>query len=110
MEVVERFKMNRKGKGKKTFYREKLLFSNTRKGRTPAETLHFKVISMRTTELKDILEHPETTDTLILSFAKEELDRRNFNQKYKIDTQKKRNKLNKQYPEHKHLLRRSRKR
>lgn len=102
--------MIRKGRGKKTFNREKLLFSNTKKGRTTAETLHFKVISMSTTRLKDIVQNPETTDILTLSFAKEELDRRNFNQKYKIDTQKKRNKLNKQYPEHKHLLRRSRKR
>jgi hypothetical protein len=102
--------MNRKGRGKKTFYREKLLFSNTKKGRTPAETLHFKVISMRTTELKDIVQNSETTDALTLSFAKEELDRRNFNQQHKIDTQRKRNKLNKKYPEHKHLLRRSGKR
>ena len=102
--------MNRKGRGKKTFYREKLLFSNTKKGRTPAETLHFKVISMRTTELKDIVQNSEKTDALTLSFAKEELDRRNFNQQHKIDTQRKRNKLNKKYPEHKHLLRRSGKR
>lgn len=110
MEIVERSKMIRKGKGNKTFYREKILFSNTKKGRTPAETLHFKIISMRTTELKEIVKNPDTNDILTLSFAKEELDRRNFNQKYKIDTQRKRNKLNKKYPEHKHLLRRSGKR
>lgn len=100
--------MLRKGKGKKTFHREKGLFANTKKGRTPAETLHFKIISMRTRDLKEIVKNPEISDQLTLSFAKEELDRRNFNQKYKIDTQAKRNKLNKKYPEHKHLLRRSR--
>lgn len=102
--------MIRKGRGKKTFNREKLLFANSKKGRTPAESLHFKVISMRTKELKNIVKNPDSTDLLTLSFAKEELDRRNFNQKHKIDTQSKRNKLNKKYPEHKHLLRRSGKR
>lgn len=102
--------MLRKGRGKKTFHREKLLFSNTKKGRTPAENLQFKIISMRTRDLKEIVKNPESADLLTLSFAKEELDRRNFNQKHKIDTQSKRNKLNKKYPEHKHLLRRSGKR
>lgn len=102
--------MLRKGKGKKTFYREKLLFSNNKKGRTPAENLQFKIISMSTKRLEEIVKNPESVDLLTLSFAKEELDRRNFNQKYKIDTQSKRNKLNKKYPEHKHLFRRSGKR
>jgi hypothetical protein len=102
--------MLRKGRGKKTFNREKRLFSNTRKGRTPTETLHFKVISMSTRDLKNIVENPDTTDLLTLSFAKEELERRNFNLKNKIDTKSKRNKLNKKFPEHKHLLRRSGKR
>lgn len=102
--------MIRKGRGKKTFNREKKLFSNTKKGRTPAETLHFKVISMRTRDLKHIVENPDTVDLPTASFAKEELDRRNFNQKNKIDTQSKRHKLNKKFPEHKHLLRRSGKR
>jgi len=102
--------MIRKGKGKKTFKREKLLFSNSKKDRTSTENLHFKIISMRTSELKNIVENSTDVDFLTLSFAKEELDRRNFNQQYQIDTQKKRNKLNKKYPEHKHLLRRSRKR
>lgn len=102
--------MIRKGRGKKTFIVEKKLFSNTKKGRTPAESLHFKIISMRTRDLKNIVQNPNTVDLLSLSFAKEELDRRNFNQKNKIDTQSKRNKLNKKFPEHKHLLRRSSKR
>jgi len=102
--------MIRKGKGKKTFNREKKLFSNTKNGRTPTETLHFKVISMRTRDLKNIVQNPETVDLLTASFAKEELARRNFNQKNKIDTQSKRHKLNKKFPEHKHLLRRSGKR
>ncbi len=102
--------MIRKGRGKKTFNREKRLFSNTRQGRTPTETLHFKIISMSTRDLKNIVQNPDTADLVALSFAKEELDRRNFNQKNKIDTQSKRNKLNKKFPEHKHLLRRSGKR
>jgi len=102
--------MIRKGKGRKTFNREKQLFANTKKGRTPAETLHYKIISMRTKDLKNIVQNSDGLDLLTVSFAKEELDRRNFNQKYKIDTQSKRNKLNKKYPEHKHLLRRSHKR
>lgn len=102
--------MIRKGKGKKTFNREKLLFSKTKRGRTPTENLQYKIISLRTRELKNIVNNPDSTDLLTLSFAKEELDRRNFNQKHKIDTQSKRNKLNKKYPEHKHLLRRSGKR
>lgn len=101
--------MIRKGKGKKTFKREKLLFSNSKKDRTLTENLHLKIISMSTSELKNIVENSTNTDLLTLSFAKEELDRRNFNQQYQVDTQKKRNKLNKKYPEHKHLLRRSRK-
>jgi hypothetical protein len=102
--------MIRKGKGKKTFNREKQLFSNTKKDRTPAEILHFKIISMSTRDLKHIVLNPDTVDLLTASFAKEELDRRNFNQKNKIDTQSKRHKLNKKYPEHKYLLRRSSKR
>lgn len=102
--------MIRKGRGKKTFNREKMLFSNTKKGRTPTETLHLKIISMRTNKLKEIVQNPDSMDILSVSFAKEELDRRNFNQKYQVDTQRKRNKLNKKYPEHKHLLRRSGKR
>lgn len=102
--------MIRKGKGRKTFNREKQLFANTKKGRTPAEILHFKIISMRTKDLKNIVQNSDGLDLLTVSFAKEELDRRNFNQKYKIDTRSKRNKLNKKYPEHKHLLRRSNKR
>ena len=73
--------MIRKGKGKKTFNREKRLFSNTKQGSTPTETLHFKVISMSTRDLKNIVQNPDTVDLLTLSFAKEELDRRNFNQK-----------------------------
>jgi hypothetical protein len=99
--------MIRKGRGKKTFTREKLLFSNSKKDRTSTENLHLKIISMRTSELKNIVENSTNIDILILSFAKEELDRRNFNQQYQVDTQKKRNKLNKKYPEHKNLLRRS---
>jgi hypothetical protein len=100
----------RKGKGKKTFAREKKFFSNIKKGRTPAETLHFKIISMRTRDLKNIVQNNNTEDLLTLSFAKEELDRRNFNQKNKIDTQSKRHNLNKKFPEHKHLSHRSYKR
>jgi hypothetical protein len=96
--------MIRKGKGEKTFARERKLFSNTKKGRTPAETLHFKIISMRTRDLKNIVQNPDKVDLLTLSFAKEELDRRNFNQKNKIDTQSKRHKLNKKFPEHKHIM------
>lgn len=99
--------MIRKGKGKKTFTREKLLFSNSKKDRTSTENLHLKIISMRTSELKNIVENSTNVDFLTVSFAKEELDRRNFNQEYRVDTQKKRNKLNKKYPEHKNLLRRS---
>ena len=102
--------MIRKGKGKKTFRREKLLFSNSNKDRTSTENLHLKIISMCTSELKNIVENSTNFDFLTLSFAKEELDRRNFNHKYQVDTNKKRNKLNKKYPEHKHLSRRSRKR
>lgn len=98
--------MLRKGRGKKTFNREKQLFSKTKKDRTPTETLHFKIISMRTRDLKYIVQNLETVDSLTFSFAKEELYRRNFNQKHKIDTQSKKNKLNKQYPEHKHILQR----
>jgi len=102
--------MIRKGRGNKTFNREKKLFSNTKKGRTPTETLHFKIISMSTRDLKHIVQNPDTVDLLSSAFAKEELDRRNFNKKNKIDTQSKREKLNKKYPEHKHLFRRSGKR
>lgn len=102
--------MERKGRGQKTYNREKRLFAGYRKGRTEAETLNFKIISMRTRDLKQIVNNSDRTNTLALSFAKEELERRNFNQKNKIDTPKKRKKLNKQYPEHKHLLGRSKKR
>jgi hypothetical protein len=102
--------MERKGRGKKTYNREKCLFAGYRKGRTEAETLNFKIISMRTKDLKDIVNNSDTTDILTFSFAKEELERRNFNQKNKIDTPKRRKKLNKKYPEHKHLLGRSKKR
>ena len=101
--------MERKGKGKKTFYRERRLFANYKKGRTDAEKLNYKIISMRTRDLKQILSEPDKQDLLTISFAKEELDRRNFNQKHQIDTQKKRLKLDKQYPEHKHLLSRRKK-
>jgi hypothetical protein len=95
--------MLRKGRGKKTYFKDQQLFSVSKKGRTDAETLNFKIISMRTKDLKEILNNPGS-DILSLSFAKEELDRRNFNQKNKIGTQKHRSKLDKQYPEHKNLL------
>lgn len=95
--------MIRKGKGKKTYNRDKILFSGYRKGRTDSETLHFKIISKRTKELKKIINDPNS-DILSASFAKEELERRKFNKKNKIGTQKHRSKLNKQYPEHKNLV------
>jgi hypothetical protein len=95
--------MIRKGKGKKTYTKEKSLFCNCRKGRTDAETLNFKIISKRTSDLKHIINNPDS-DILSKSFAKEELDRRNFNQQNNIGTQKHRSKLDKKYPEHKNLL------
>jgi hypothetical protein len=95
--------MLRKGRGKKTFIKDQQLFSVSKKERTDAENLNFKIISMRTKELKEIINNPNS-DILSLSFAKEELHRRNFNKKNKIGTQKQRSKLNKQYPEHKNLL------
>jgi hypothetical protein len=95
--------MLRKGRGKKTYIRDKTLFSNSRKGRTDAETLNFKIISKKTSDLKKIINNPDS-DILSKSFAKEELDRRNFNQRNNIGTQKHRSKLDKKYPEHKNLL------
>jgi len=95
--------MLRKGRGKKTFFKEKQLFSGCRKGRTDSETLNFKIISKKTSDLKKIINDPDS-DILSKFFAKEELDRRNFNQQNNIGTQKHRSKLDKKYPEHKNLL------
>lgn len=96
--------MIRKGKGNKTFNREKLLFSNFKKDMTEYEKLNIKIISLSNEELKTILDNSSEHDILTVSYAKEELFRREFNQKNGIDTQKKRTKLNKKYPEHKHLV------
>ncbi len=98
--------MQRKGKGKKTFSREKLLFSNFRLDMTEYEKLNIKIISLSNEELKIILDNSSKHDILTVSYAKEELSRREFNKKNGIDTKKKRTKLNKKYPEHKHLMNR----
>jgi hypothetical protein len=96
--------MLRKGKGRKTFRGEKYLFSGSKKDITEYEKLNIKIISYANEQLQYILDNPSAYDLLTIDYAKEELDRRKFNKEHGIDTKKKRTRLNKKYPEHKHLM------
>jgi hypothetical protein len=96
--------MLRKGKGNKTVHREKSLFSNQKTDMTEYEKLNLKIISLSSDKLQEIINNSSNYDLLSVSYAKEELSRREFNQQHNIDTTNKRTKLNKKYPEHRHLV------
>jgi hypothetical protein len=66
--------------------------------------LNLKIIGLSDKDLQSIIDSPNLHDILTTSYAKDEYARREFNRKYQIDTQKKRTKLNKKYPEHKHIM------
>lgn len=97
--------MYRKGQGRKTYSREGRLFSANRSGMTESDKINLKVISMSNDVLKKIIENPEENDRLIVSFAKEEYARREFNKAHNLADNKLRRKLNNRFPEHKHMTR-----